>query len=180
MKHGIEKAAADADGRARRALRGAKQLTSPRGRRPHKRRSFPPRSSSFDIFGNLCYARGFQLALPSRTFLNAAIRTSSVVSTLRGAPHSAFAECGRRRLSLPPHARSPLRGLRGAALRHRYISFCVLVESVQRGRAFSRLRRLKVVARLRRATFPFCCAKRNRARNCFLLLCPLYYFSIFL
>ena len=111
------------ESRSGRRRRGEATDKSPREAFAQKTQ-FPAEKQPLCYFGDLCHACGFQLALPSRSFLNAAIRTSSVVSTLRGAPHSACAECGWRRLSPPPHARSPLRGLRGAALRHRYISFC--------------------------------------------------------
>ena len=52
--------------------------------------------------GNSSKDRGFQLALPSRTFQNAAVRTSSVIITHARRAAFGFADCGRRRLRRRP------------------------------------------------------------------------------
>ena len=122
------KAAAVADEGARRALCGAKRLTSPfrRGallgklffrensrqvsKKLHRTALSRYNTASFVAFGNSLHVRGFQLALSSPTFLNAAFPTNSPP---RRAAYG-FAVCGRRRLSPPPHAAPPSRGRGGA------------------------------------------------------------------
>ena len=118
------KAAAVADEGARRALCGAKRLTSPfrRGallgklffrensrqvsKKLHRTALSRYNTASFVAFGNSLHVRGFQLALPSPTFLNAAFPTNS--SLPRGAPHTASpyaAGGGYRRRPMPPRPR---------------------------------------------------------------------------
>ncbi len=58
---------------------------------------------------------GFQLAFLFRTFLNAAFHTNSAANAPARRAAFGFAECGRRRLSPPPHTCCPLRGQQGAA-----------------------------------------------------------------
>ena len=93
--------------------------TADEGTRAVARRRFLPCVSpltrrSLLICSSFSHNRGFQLALPSLTFLNAAIHTNSAVSAPARRAVFGFAEYGRRRLS-PPLSRCPLRGQRGAA-----------------------------------------------------------------
>ncbi len=94
--------------------------TADEGTRAVARRRFLPCVSpltrrSLLICSSFSHNRGFQLALTSRTFLNAAIHTNSAVSAPARRAVFGFAEYGRRRLSPPPLSRCPLRGQRGAA-----------------------------------------------------------------
>ena len=109
----LEKAAADADEGARRALREAKRLTSPFRRRPHKGAVFR-KNSSFVSFGNYPRVRGFQPALPSHTFRNAAVRTNSAVGALARRAAYGFRRMRQAAAKPPPHAAPPLRGWSGA------------------------------------------------------------------
>ena len=139
------KAAAVADEGARRALCGAKRLTSPfrRGallgklffrensrqvsKKLHRTALSRYNTASFVAFGNSLHVRGFQLALSSPTFLNAAFPTNSPP---RRAAYG-FAVCGRRRLSPPPHAAPPSRG-RGGAPRSSYLAVSPSISNVIR------------------------------------------------
>ena len=105
------KAAAVADEGARRALCGAKRLTIPFRRgallgklffRANSRqvsekappnRAFLLQNSFFVAFGNSLHVRGFQLALPSLTFLNAAFPTNSSSLAARRTVWVCLARC---------------------------------------------------------------------------------------